>query len=267
MEAMRTAFSVHSALCFTALFATVARGQRAALAGSVIADSSERPIAGAEVAIPLLKLSTHANDSGAFRLAGITPGTHMIIVRQLGYAPIWARLTFADTQTVETDFVLIRRVVTLDTVTATEQLPAAKMRGFEERRALGIGHFLTRDDLAKKENWRMAELLSQVPGVRIVRGRAGQAFVMNSRGQSTILLNRPGNRQLGIPPGCYADVYLDGVEVYAGRDSMSHFDVNSIVPFLLEGVEYYSGPAEAPIQYSGTGKTCGVLSLWTRISK
>jgi len=213
-------------------------------------------------------LSTHANDSGEFRLAGIVAGTHLVVVRQLGYAPIWARLSFADSETLETDFVLIRRVVTLDTVTATENVPAAKMRGFEERRALGIGHFITRDDLAKRENWKTSELLAQVPGAQIFRARSGQGFVASSRGRSTILLQRDGDRSIGLPPACYADVYVDGVQVYAGRHGQPHFDVNTVGVNQIEGIEFYAGAAEAPAQYSpGFESGCGVLLLWTRISK
>jgi hypothetical protein len=42
------------------------------------------------------------------------------------------------------------------------------------------------------------------------------------------------------------------------------FDVNSMMPGLLEGVEYYSGPAQVPARYSRVNLECGVLLLWTR---
>ena len=63
-------------------------------------------------------------------------------------------------------------------------------------------------------------------------------------------------------------MYVDGVEVYAGRKDQPHFDVNSLGPSQIEGVEYYAEAAQAPAQYSpGLESGCGVLLLWTRISR
>jgi hypothetical protein len=265
---MRHAVRAFVPLFLSTILALDASAQRAALTGSVLADSTEKPLAGAEVAIPTLKLSTRTNAAGEFFLVNIYPGTYIVVARQIGYRPIFVSLTFADSGTVETDFLLLRRVVVLDTITAAENAPAAKMRGFEERRALGLGHYITRDELEKRENSRMADILAQVPGVRIVRARtSGSGFVANSRGRNSIAPERSGNRRLGIPAACYATVYLDGVPVYTGRDNSSLFDVNSFGPMQLEGVEYYSSAAQTPTQYAGTGTDCGVLLLWTRISK
>ena len=239
----------------------------AVLSGSVLTDSTELAIADAEVAIPTLKLSTRTTEGGAFRLTNISPGTHLVMVRRVGYAPISAAITFAAGQEVETEFLLIPRVVELDTVSVAAKTPVAKMRGFEERRAMGFGHFLDRIALEKHDNWRMSELIAQIPGTQIMRGRGGGGFVTNGRGVATITNSRAGDRRIGIPPACYANVYLDGVQVYAGRPGQQHFDVNQFGPNQLEAVEYYAGGAQMPTQYGGPEAACGVLLLWTRVSR
>jgi hypothetical protein len=53
---------------------------------------------------------------------------------------------------------------------------------------------------------------------------------------------------------------LDGVPIHVDAD----FNINNfILPHVLEGVEVYTGPSEAPIQYLGNS-TCGVVLLWTQ---
>jgi hypothetical protein len=50
------------------------------------------------------------------------------------------------------------------------------------------------------------------------------------------------DRRRGAPARrCYVDVYLDGVAVYGGPVG-SLFDVNSISPNSIEGIEFYAGP-------------------------
>lgn len=137
---------------------------------------------------------------------------------------------------------------------------------FEERRALGAGHFITRAELEKHEARKMAEVLSQVPGIRVVRGVShswltGRAIASDYREPD------PASRRLGARPACYVDVYVDGALMYAGRRAEPLFEANSISPALLEGVEFYAGTAQAPVKYGRTGSPCGVLLLWTRRAK
>ena len=98
----------------------------------------------------------------------------------------------------------------------------------------------------------MSSVLSSLQGVRLV-GRGTTAFVASSRGLKSI--NGQGT--------CLAAVYLDRVMMY-GRPGDPPFDVNSIVPDDVEAIEYYSGPAVTPLEYSTLNSRCGVLVIWTR---
>ena len=80
----------------------------AALAGRVVADSADAPLAGAEVMIPDLRVSTVTGASGEFLLSGIPPGTHRIVIRRPGFTAATATVGFAANQTVEHHIVLRR---------------------------------------------------------------------------------------------------------------------------------------------------------------
>ena len=58
---------------------------------------------------------------------------------------------------------------------------------------------------------------------------------------------------------------LDGLLVYIGSRPGMLFDVNTIVPSTLEGVEYYASAGQAPVKFNRYDNQCGVLVLWSRI--
>jgi hypothetical protein len=41
-------------------------------------------------------------------------------------------------------------------------------------------------------------------------------------------------------------------------------DWSKILPADYAAVEFYAGPAEAPIEFTGSANECGLLLLWTR---
>ena len=57
---------------------------------------------------------------------------------------------------------------------------------------------------------------------------------------------------------------LDGIFVYQGHDGESLFDINSIQPADIGGVEVYTSTATIPPKYNGTRATCGLVVIWTK---
>lgn len=231
--------------------------------GVVTSDGKKEAIAGADVALPALGLSAKTSTTGAFMIRDVPSGAYQVTVRRIGYAPVEAQVTF-DTDIVAKSFSL-RTAQVLDSVIVAARRPT--LPEFEERRKIGIGHFFTREDLAKGESQRMSELLARAGGLRILRGSGGsQAWVAAGRGALSKYDPDPASRAMGAHPDCYVDVWLDGVRVYAGGQDML-WDVNSMVPGMLEAVEYYAGPAQIPPHYTRANQDCGVLILWTRRGK
>jgi TonB-dependent Receptor Plug Domain len=158
------------------------------------------------------------------------------------------------------------QVRTLPEVTVeAERVRGAKLQIFEQRRVMGIGHFLTEADLSKHQNNQLADVLRRLPGAMIARDR-GSAYITSSRGTPTIenqpAFQLPDKRVLrkGL---CPIGVLLDGVPVYRGTGEPP-FDVNQVPTRDLLAVEFYAGPAQVPAELNGTGTACGLLVLWTK---
>ncbi len=143
------------------------------------------------------------------------------------------------------------------------------MDSFEENRRVGLGHFLTRADLAKVENVSLASIIATIPGALVIRGRTA-AWVRGSRAFKIIQIPPDEeDARAGAPiAACYSNVYLDNVEVFSGKHFTGKFEplfnLNSINPSQIEAIEYYASPAETPLRYSGMESDCGVLVIWTR---
>jgi carboxypeptidase family protein/TonB-dependent receptor-like protein len=240
--------------------------KRALFHGFVFADSSGRPIPGAIVSLQEVSMSARADETGRFRLYEVPAGLHTVAVRQPGFTDLTVKLQFNRDDIIGQRFVL--RLAPVPTATLATADPRGRfLRDLEERRTGGHGHFITREQLQKKANYRTADLLSSVPGLRIVRSPSGpQAWASSGRGKVSIELERqPDNtsRSRGAPNACYSDVYLDGVAVYAGSGS-DLFDLNTLVPEMLEAIEFYVSGSHVPPEYNRTGSLCGVLLFWTR---
>lgn len=246
-----------------------AQSDGATLALRVLAHETGQPIAGAKVAIPSQGLASVTGAGGWARIAGIPPGSYVVEVSHLGYAPERFAIDFEAGQTVGKRLELLARPIALDTVEARSERLNSRLasNGFYDRQRLNHGRFLTREDIAARASRQsaMSVVLRGLPGVHLQPSRAGRGYIMaTARGR------------------CASQVYLDGVLVVA--DQSSSFDPkhrqvsrtiegtnidNLIDSTQLEAIEWYSGPAQTPPQFNRTGgngssPTCGTLVLWTR---
>lgn len=243
--------------------------------GIVISDSSHQPIPGVEVALPDLDKSTLTDSSGAFRIVGVAPGDHRVLVRRIGYGAADTRLTFTGFETVERRVVL-GRAVTLDPMTVTARMNEREMPGFEDNRRVGLGHFLTREDLEKYTGAQLGTVLGQVSQLGTIRGGRG-LWVLGRQpssacmGADTSCLMSAGfylptlvERDLGMKRACYAQVYIDGMLMNGLMEPTEPFDLSTVVPESIEGIEWYAGAAQTPLKYARMGSGCGVLVIWSR---
>ncbi|MGH9889535.1 MAG: hypothetical protein ACREBE_28640, partial [bacterium] len=210
---------------------------------------------------------------GGFRLAEIPAGEHEVVVRHVGFSALETKIAFAAGATVDRK-VMLSRVVALDSVVtkAVKNAPS----DFEENRKLGLGHFFTRAELAKLEGNRLGDVLSQMAGLGVIRGRSSGAWVVSKRRppslpsptgakDATNYYPEKDERTRGIMAACYAQVYMDNVLMNPSRPT-EPFDINTIDPSQIEALEWYASPAETPLKFSKLNSTCGVLVLHTRRS-
>lgn len=249
------------ALC-VASGAAVAQG--ATLRGRVLTAGTERPVAGAQVSVEG-GASVITDSSGAFTITGVAPGARVVAVRKIGFDAFQTRLDFRLGVATDADLLLTPSVQQLPGVSVEVTVPAnAKLREFEERRAIAAaGHFLVQADFDKRASSLTSDILRPLPGIDMVRdSRRGSAmFVVGGRMQAPRgAFDTGGSR----PRPCFAAVVLDGAFVFSGLQGEPPFDINSIGPAHIAGLEFYASSASIPARYGGTRNTCGLVVIWTR---
>jgi hypothetical protein len=238
------------------------------LSGVVRDSASGSGLAEAEVLIPGLRLRARTDAQGRYRFDEIDAGRFPVIARKLGYDSVSVVLAFSGADSLRHDFDLPMRAQPLAEVPVrgkSEPIGDAKLRAFERRKAFGIGHFLSQDDLLKESNRRTSDVIQKTPGFSIVRGNGLAAYVGTSRGAQSVL----GTARICVPGKgcanvCPAAVILDGITVYRGESGEPPFDVNSLQVSEIAAIEMYAGQAQMPAEFNATRRTCGALVIWTR---
>jgi hypothetical protein len=229
----------------------------------VFDDATGQPVVGAEVVDIATGTKALTSVSGAISLAFLEPGTTVLEVRKIGYKNRMLTVVVSPNDTASITLTLVPLGQTLPQVVTTgESMTTGKLATFEQHRAEGFGHFLTREQLAKMESHPTSDALRSIPGLRLINHidprRPGLWVVGTARGTASFLRNGPSGM-------CLAAVMLDGVMVYDGNGGVDDvFDINSVKPEDIAGIEYYAGGASMPQRYNSTRSTCGLVVIWTR---
>ena len=141
--------------------------------------------------------------------------------------------------------------VALDTVVVEGLRVPARLQGFYQRRAAGLGEFVTRDEINALNALKTTDILYGTEGVSVVRFGAGVRVA--SRQDPTACARTDG------PSGPL--VFLDGFFLGTGMQ----LDLDALLGVhTIDAVEIYSGAAEVPPEFGRSGAECGVVGLWTR---
>jgi hypothetical protein len=267
----RVSWRVPGYALLVAVAVAMPAGAQSTFTGSVKESGSGAPVPDAEIAIAELHLRTLSDAQGRFALDGISSGRFPVSVRKLGFDSATVIVGFSGADTARREFTLTRVGQVLEAVPVTSR-PApignAKLQEFERRRSMGIGRFLSEEDLKKDLTRRTGDILQKIPGTRIVRPpNSMAAYVMSARGIQSIEQSR--RSAFALPNGqrlqaglCPAAVFLDGVPVYRGGETP--FDVNTIQATEIAAIEFYAGPSQLPAELNATRGTCGALVIWTK---
>lgn len=231
--------------------------QSATLRGTVVSTDSARPVVSATVAVPAAARQTRTDSLGRFVIDGLRAGSQELTVQAVGYSPAIARVTLPSSAPLELDVELeplateLARVVTVAPRDAARNLAYAE---FEQRRAMGLGRFLTREQLVREQGRSLSALLREkVPGLRIWDIRGAQV-AGSARGNISI-----------VPRGdsrCLVQVIVDNVIRYRTGGNLPQFDLRSLDPAMVAGIEYYT-PSSTPAEFNrGSSAACGTLLIW-----
>ncbi len=147
-------------------------------------------------------LATRSDSAGRFRLNGIPPGAHVVVVRALGFDSLVANLRVAQGEVLDLDFLLTRSAQSLAPVKveADGGLERMRLAEFDERRVIGFGRFIDRSVFeANSESQVDRVLLSRIPGLRT--NRVSGKLVLASQRDAKL---------------CYAQVIVNGISAFNG---------------------------------------------------
>lgn len=214
----------------------------ATLTGQVVSAATGEPMAGARVSLRGSGYGAVTDSAGHFRIPRATPGADTVEVGYLGYEESALPLHLEPDRITRVVLLLSPRVIRLaELVVEVRRDPPSRLSAFERRRKLGLGHYITFEEIQKRDPRHPSDLLRTVPGVRVGVTRFGRAEVAMTR------TGRP----------CPPSIVLDGVHI---RDL--HIDELSAQD--LEAMEIYTGPSQVPGEYSGLPRGCGTIVVWTR---
>lgn len=243
------------------------------VAGTVLVDSLNTPIANAEVRVGD-GVAVRTDSSGRFELSAVPAGVRQILVRAMGFEPYGQTVTVNANGRVDVELTLRPDAQPLRTVAVTAAAPAPTgprrapwVADFEERRKFGIGHFVTAEQLGTADGKRWStEVVARVPGLRLARYNSRTAF-MTTRGQISVLNQPRGDEvdiKMGAPKGCYPIVIVDDLVRYAGRMGEPLLDLESIDGTQIAAVEFYA-VAQIPPRFNRSGNAaCGAVVIWLK---
>jgi hypothetical protein len=197
------------------------------------------------------KAGTSANQNGLFLVQAPDPGSYFVLTEALGYRPtLDGILDMGEGGSVTVEIYLDPKPIELDSIkVAVERVETYRileMAGFNERVSSGFGHFITPEEIRRRNPRYHFELFRNTPGVRVTG-----AGLMGTMIEFTVGSVRG--------PTCTPRVFVDGILVIADQGLEAVVEVDQIA-----GVEIYSRPSQVPLQWGGSDSTCGALLFWTR---
>ena len=116
----------------------------------VVTDTLLRPLVSADISVVGTAARVVTGENGRFRMLQVPPGQYLIVVRRIGFAPTSGIIDVRDNDTLRLTYSLTRSNSLLDTLRIKERRVGMRMLGFEKRRLIGQGQFITQDELDRR---------------------------------------------------------------------------------------------------------------------
>lgn len=183
---------------------------------------------------------------GNYRISSIGAGRLRVSALRIGYQAETLSVVVPSDGTVRADFIL-GPTPNIPAMVVVEDRTRGKMGPFNQRMARGVGSFVTRAEIEKRQPGSISELLRTLPGVHISQRMAGEPQPIDMQ----------RSRNSSMQSSCTVQLYVDGQPYPNGN-------VDDFPPLTLEGVEVYRSASEIPADFRTRNATCGLISLWTR---
>jgi len=220
----------------------------------VVSDTNLVPLHAAFVSILGTAVRVGTGPNGRFRITQLPAGEYLLVVKRVGYRPVSSVVDVAASDTLRVSYTLAdvpQTAATLGAVVVTEPSNSERLAGFDARRKLGVGSFLTLDQINKANTVYTTELMRKFPSVNVSPDNSSvitQYYALSAR--------EGGNPAMGA---CPMQVYLDQVPL------PTPFNLDLLpTPKDLYGIEVYAGASTIPPQFNGFNRGCGVILVWTK---
>ena len=240
--------------------------QSQSVGGHLLDDLNEAPIPGADVFLlsgaegERVVEAVLTDSTGWFLLDSRNQGRFRLRAQRLGYQPVTSPpfdLTGSDTLAVELRM-SVQAILLAPLTVVSERMPLVnsirlETGGFVERRStygregMGAAHFLVRSDWENRSPSRLADIVRELPGMRMMGGSTIRMRSVTSFGQ---------------PWGCVPHYYLNGsyFPLSAGESIQEY-----VSPIEISAIEVYPGLSR-PAQFMDMSEsTCGAIVIWTGV--
>ena len=217
----------------------------------IVTDTNLVPLRGAFVSILRSSIRVGTGPNGRFRISKVPPGQYLLIVTRGGYSPTSVVVDVPASDTLRLAYTLTPLATMLPGVTVTAQSVSFRMLGFQQRKAQGMGEFLTAEDIDRRGAVFATELLRNMKSFKVTTSRT------SSMSEYFALSNREGG-SLSMQ-ACPMTVYVDEIPM------PTPFNLDLLPsPKQIAGIEVYGGPSTIPPQFSGMNRGCGIIMVWTK---
>lgn len=216
-----------------------------------VTDSLGIPVPNAEIAILSTSLRVVADSDGLFRIPGVPVGLHGVVVRSIGWKPLFFLIRMEAGQ---------EQVARIGLEPAPQRLPEIVVQGgkfakppeyafttryddFFRRRRVRAGTFRVRGDPLFDRAIATGDLLQMIPGVRVSFGGDG----------TTVWFSRCSG------PGAKVAVWIDGARVMNENHNEA---LEYLRPSDIEMIEVYRSPGQIPGEF--LADSCAAIVIWTR---
>lgn len=247
------------------------------ITGRILADPSGLPVAGAYVLLidsaGVVTRAVVSDSLGAYGLIAPRHGFYTVRVRQGNFASSASEpFHLSSRRRIEVDLHLPLPIHTLPAITVVAPASArltGMLAGFQRRMEQGWGHFITRDEIARRGARRISDLLHGLPDVRVIPLSELQSTVRFGTELSRVHIGPFSIGEDGTPKvvgyaplRCAPLLYVDGIK-FGRADEV----LDQVGPAEIEGIEVYRRSTEVPPEFGGLHARCGVILVWTRRSE
>ncbi len=248
-------------------------GRRDSIAGTVtgvVRDARERPVPRALVMVAgPAPLSAVTDDAGVFTLRGVPAGTQLFELRQVGSWPATFEVDVPSAGRRNVALTLGRRASTVTRGAAADSVDPEDQSGFDERRAAGIGRFLSAEEIAARKPQSLADALLRLPPI-VTGGTIRTPSKMTElrlrlEGQPVpaVVYTAIVKMRVSGSVVCTPHFFVNGVVWTPGLPGQAQRELEGVVDLAsVRGIEVYPSATVPPMFDRHTD--CGSVLIWTK---